>query len=105
VKAAREWIEKHYTVADNPGQGDAGLYYYYHAFAAALAAAKLDTVTAADGASHNWRSDLVAELAGRQNDDGSWTNSNRQWMENDPNLSTAFAIIALAHCKEGPAQP
>ena len=44
VKAAREWIEKHYTVADNPGQGDAGLYYYYHAFAAALAAAKLDAV-------------------------------------------------------------
>jgi len=41
----------------------------------------------------------------RQNDDGSWTNSNRRWMENDPNLSTSFALIALAHCKEGSAQP
>lgn len=101
VKAAREWIEKHYTVADNPGQGDAGLYYYYHAFAAALAAAKLDAVESG-GESHDWRSDLVAELAERQNDDGSWTNSNKRWMENDPNLSTAFALIALANCKESP---
>ena len=75
------------------------------AFAAALAAAKLDAVTAAGGHARDWRSDLVAELAERQNDDGSWTNSNRRWMENDPNLSTAFAINALAHCKEGPAQP
>lgn len=105
VKAAREWIEKHYTVDDNPGQGDAGLYYYYHAFAAALAAAKLDAVQTAGGESHDWRHDLVAELAERQNDDGSWTNSNQRWMENDPNLSTAFALIALAHCKEPPAQP
>jgi hypothetical protein len=99
VKAAREWIEKHYTVADNPGQGDAGLYYYYHAFAAALAAAKLDVVESG-GKSHDWRSDLVAELATRQNDDGSWTNSNQRWMENDPNLSTAFALLALANCQE-----
>lgn len=105
VKSALEWIQKHYTVADNPGLGDAGLYYYYHSFAAALAAAKLDAVTAADGASHDWRRDLVAELAERQNDDGSWTNANRRWMENDPNLSTAFALIALAHCNQGSAQP
>jgi squalene-hopene/tetraprenyl-beta-curcumene cyclase len=105
VKAAREWIEKHYTVDDNPGQGDAGLYYYYHAFAAALAASKLDAVKSFGGESHDWRHDLVAELAERQNDDGSWTNSNRRWMENDPNLSTAFALIALANCKEAPSQP
>ena len=104
VKAAKEWIEKHYTVDDNPGQGDAGLYYYYHAFAAALAAAKLEAVES-NGTSHDWRSDLVAELAKRQNEDGSWTNSNGRWMENDPNLATAFALIALANSKEAAAQP
>jgi squalene-hopene/tetraprenyl-beta-curcumene cyclase len=105
VKAAREWIERNYTVKDNPGQGDAGLYYYYHAFAAALHAAKLDEVQAADGKSHDWRSDLVAELAARQQSDGSWANSNHQWLENDPNLATAFALIALAHCQEPSATP
>jgi len=105
VKAAREWIENNYTVKDNPGQGDAGLYYYYHAFAAALNAAKLDKVQSADGQSHDWRHDLVAELAERQQTDGSWANSNHQWLENDPNLATAFALIALAHCQEPSAQP
>src|SRR3989304_3400478 len=69
-KAAGEGIERHYTVADNPGQGDAGLYYYYHAFAAALAAAKLDAVEAADGQSHDWRRGLVAGLAERQRGGG-----------------------------------
>ena len=99
VKAAREWIEKHYTLDDNPGQGDAGLYYYYHAFATSLSAANLAAVES-DGAAHDWRRDLIAELAERQQDDGSWINSNRRWMESDPNLSTAYALIALANCKE-----
>jgi hypothetical protein len=99
VKAAHEWIKEHYSVSDNPGQGDAGLYYYYHAFAAALAATKLEAIEAG-GTSRNWRHDLVAELAKRQSDDGSWVNSNRRWMENDPNLATAFALIALANCEE-----
>lgn len=103
VKAALEWIGKHYTVADNPGQGDAGLYYYYHAFAAALAASKLDAIESADGKSHDWRSDLVVELAKRQNENGSWTNENSQWFENDPNLATSFALIALSYAKEPPA--
>jgi hypothetical protein len=105
VKAARGWIEKNYTVKDNPGQGDAGLYYYYHAFAAALNAAKLNDVQAANGESHDWRRDLVVELAERQQPDGSWVNSNHQWLENDPNLATAFALIALSHCQEPTAQP
>ena len=38
VKAAHEWIRKNYTLEQNPGMGDAGLYYYYHTFAKALSA-------------------------------------------------------------------
>lgn len=105
VKAALEWIGKFYTVADNPGQGDAGLYYYYNAFAAALEASKLDAMKAADGKSHDWRADLVNELARRQQADGSWQNSNRQWMEGDANLATSFALIALAHAGQPLDQP
>ncbi|MGD9634260.1 MAG: prenyltransferase/squalene oxidase repeat-containing protein [Pirellulales bacterium] len=105
VKAALDWISKFYTVDDNPGQGDAGIYYYYNAFAAALNASKLSEIKAADGQSHDWRADLIAEIAERQQDDGSWQNSNRQWMEGDKNLSTAFALIALAHAQQLPAQP
>ena len=36
VKAAYEWIQKHYTLDENPGMGGNGLYYYYHTFAKAL---------------------------------------------------------------------
>jgi squalene-hopene/tetraprenyl-beta-curcumene cyclase len=55
-------------------------------------------VVDADGKSHDWRTDLTAALAKQQNDDGSWANANRQWFENDKNLATSFALLALSHC-------
>jgi len=30
-------------------------------------------------------------------------NANARWMENDPNLVTAYALLALAHAKPEPA--
>ncbi|MEQ9067281.1 MAG: terpene cyclase/mutase family protein, partial [Gimesia chilikensis] len=33
VKAATEWIRRHYTLKENPGMGLMGLYYYFHTFA------------------------------------------------------------------------
>jgi squalene-hopene/tetraprenyl-beta-curcumene cyclase len=99
VKTALEWIKKNYSVEKNPGEGDAGLYYYYDTFAAALAASGLEEVTDAAGKTHDWKKELIAELAKRQQPDGSWVNTNRQWFENDPNLATAFALKALSYCK------
>ncbi len=63
TKAALDWIKKNYSVEKNSGEGDAGLYYYYDTFAAALAASGLDEVVDATGKSHNWRQELIAELA------------------------------------------
>lgn len=100
VKAVLDWLGKNYSVTENPGVGDAGLFYYYNSFAAALEAAKLGALVDAEGKAHDWRSDLVQELAKRQNADGSWANKNRQWFENDPNLATSFALIALSYCRE-----
>ena len=37
VKAALAYITKHYSVDENPGLGQRGLYYYYQTFAKALA--------------------------------------------------------------------
>ncbi|WP_430451384.1 prenyltransferase/squalene oxidase repeat-containing protein [Rhodopirellula europaea] len=99
VKAAQKWIQDHYSVEKNPGMGSAGLYYYYHTFAAALDAAGLKTVADSDGKEHDWKADLVAELAERQNEDGSWSNDNQRWFENDKNLATSFALMALGHCQ------
>ena len=99
VKAAISWIETHYTVENNPGMGSAGLYYYYHLFGAALSAAGVDTLNDQEGKQHDWRADLVAELVKRQNQDGSWTNDNKRWLEGDKNLATSFALLALSYCR------
>ncbi|HQU43659.1 MAG: hypothetical protein B7Z73_15370 [Planctomycetia bacterium 21-64-5] len=99
VRAAVEWVQKNYSLATNPGMGDAGLYYYYHTFAKALDALGQDELVAADGTKHNWRAELAAELAQRQHEDGSWTNSNARWLEGDANLVTGYALLALSYCR------
>ncbi len=99
VKAAQKWIARHYALDENPGMGTSGLYYYYHTFAKALATLGNAELTDADGVSHNWREELIATLAKQQNQDGSWTNANERWLESDPNLSTAYALVALSYCK------
>lgn len=99
VKAAFQWIQKHYTVRTNPGMGDAGLYYYYHTFAKALDAMKLDVLEDSTGQKHLWREELAAELMRRQRPDGSWINDNPRWMEGEPSLVTGYALLTLAYCR------
>jgi len=41
----------------------------------------------------------VAALAKRQGPDGSWVNTADRFMEGDPNLVTAYALLALAHAR------
>jgi squalene-hopene/tetraprenyl-beta-curcumene cyclase len=97
VKAVVKWIGKHYDLKTHPGQGEAGLFYYYLTFAKALGALGQDTIVDEKGEKHDWRRDLAAELARRQRADGSWVNANSQWMEGDANLCTAFALLALSY--------
>jgi squalene-hopene/tetraprenyl-beta-curcumene cyclase len=99
VKAATDWIGKNYDLKTNPGKGPAGLYYYYQVMAKALDAAKLDQITDAEGKAHNWRQELLAELAARQQANGSWVNESDRWMEGDAHLVTGFALQALAKCR------
>ena len=98
VKAALAWLAKHYTFTENPGLGDAGLYYYYQTAAKALDSLGEETFADASGAKHSWRSELADALIARQQPDGSWVNANPRWMEGDPNLVTSYALLALANC-------
>jgi squalene-hopene/tetraprenyl-beta-curcumene cyclase len=100
VKAATEWLAKNYSLEQNPGMGDAGLYYYYDTFAKALEATGSETFTDANGVAHKWRDELAAELVKRQRPDGSWANENSRWMEGDANLVTGYALLALSYCRE-----
>lgn len=99
VKAAYDWIRRHYTLEQNPGMGDAGLYYYYHTFAKSLDAMGDDWLVDADGNKHDWRREIAEELAERQRTDGAWANENSRWLEGDANLVTGYALLALSYCK------
>lgn len=101
VKAAYDWIKQHFTLAENPGMGASGQFYYYHTFAKALDAMGQQTVVDADGTTHDWKSELVAKLAELQQDNGSWLNTGSdRWLEADPNLVTGYALLALSYCDD-----
>ncbi|MCC7193018.1 MAG: terpene cyclase/mutase family protein [Phycisphaeraceae bacterium] len=107
VKDALGWITRHYTLDFNPGLQDKsdtpvderlqGHYYYFLTFSRAFDAWGQKQITLADGTKRDWGNDLVDKLASLQKEDGSWVNSADRWMEGDPNLTTAFAVLALEH--------
>lgn len=101
ITAVKEWLAAHYSVTENPGMGAEGLYYYYHTMAKALNLAGIQEITRPDGTKANWRLDLAKQLFNLQNIDGSWSNPNGRWMEKDPDLSTAYAVLALEHVIRG----
>jgi squalene-hopene/tetraprenyl-beta-curcumene cyclase len=98
VKGAVDWIRRHYTLEENPGMGKAGLFYYYHTFAKAMDALGEDPFVDSEGNQHHWRKELFEALKKRQRADGSFINAgDRAFGEADPNLATAFALLALAY--------
>jgi squalene-hopene/tetraprenyl-beta-curcumene cyclase len=101
VKGAVNWIRRHYTLGENIGQGQSGIYYYYHTFAKALNAWGEDPFVDADGKKHDWRRELFEELKKRQQPNGSWVNDkDRAFGEGNPDLATAFALLALSYCQQ-----
>ena len=100
VQAAKDWIADHYTLDENPGVQQQGLYYYYHVFAKSLDAFGEPTLTDSKGKAHNWRRDMIEALAKRQRPDGSWANVADRWYEGDASLVTAYSLLALSYCRE-----
>lgn len=108
VQDALKWVTHNYTLDQNPGMVDnpdtpqdethQGYYYYLHMFARAMHAWGDPVVTDGDGNNHDWSNELIDKLVSLQNDDGSWINdAHDRWAESDPNLATAYAILALQY--------
>jgi squalene-hopene/tetraprenyl-beta-curcumene cyclase len=95
VKAVLEWATRNYTLDENPGMGQQGLFFYFHTMAKALSIAQVDTLQTADGKRHNWRDELTLRLLNLQKADGSWNNDNGRWWEKDPVLVTSYCVISL----------
>ena len=100
VKAAVAWVRKNYSVTENPGQKDSGLFYYYGTFAKAMDALGEEEFADAKGTKHDWRQELFDQLKKTQKADGSWVNSNNAFLEGVPVLATAFALLALSYTKK-----
>lgn len=95
VTSAIDWASKHWTLDENPGMGDQGLYFFYNVMARAMSASKLETIPRADGGDIKWREAVTAKVASLMQKDGSWINKNGRFWENDPVLSTAYSVLAL----------
>lgn len=101
VKAALGWVKRHYTLTENPGMGQKGLFYYYHTFAKAMDALGDAVFEDANGVKHEWRKDLFAQLKKTQKADGSWVNTDKAFLESAPELATAFAVLSLSYTQVG----
>lgn len=99
VQAAKTWIRQFYTLEENPGVGQQGLFYYYHTFARTLDILGVDLFEDAQGRRHDWRKQLAEHLFSLQKENGSWVNPQDRWYEGDPNLVTAYALLALEYCE------
>lgn len=95
VRAAFDWMRRHWTFDENPGLGAQGHFYYLHAMARALLASQQQRVADAAGAEHNWREELIDAIVKRQRADGSWANTHERWLEAKPELATVYMLLAL----------
>jgi len=96
VRAAVEWLRKHYSLEENFPIGKQGLYYSYQTMAKALAAYGEETFLDATGKKHDWFAELASSLLKKQNAQGFWVNTSSRWFEADRVLVTAYAILALS---------
>ena len=94
VRQSLEYLAKYWSVEENPGMGNQGLYYFYDIMARALSAAGVATV-----GGHDWKKELSEKVLSLQKPDGSWQNDNNRFWEADPVLCTSFAMLVLSLCR------
>ena len=101
VLAAVDWLQKNWSLEENPGMGLEGLYYYYFTMAKALDAFGEDYLVLKDGSKIDWRKELAVKLISVQRNPGFWQNENGRWMENDPYIVSAYTVLALERLYPG----
>jgi squalene-hopene/tetraprenyl-beta-curcumene cyclase len=97
IKAVLTWLQSNYTVEENPGMEQQGLYYYYHSMAKALNVVGLKELKLKDGRKVDWRQELAMKLLNTQQPAGTWTNATARWRESDTIYATSLATLALIH--------
>ena len=101
------WFGRRADFAENPGAGDAGYYTYIFTLAQALRGCERQGMFFNDAATNrgklplplntcaDWRRHTVEALLKRQAGDGGWHQSSPDWWETRPELTTAYALLAM----------
>ena len=95
VLAVRKWLSENFSIEENPGMGQQGLYYYYHTMSKALSLSGVEEIVDPEGNKRDWRRELAMELINRQDPKGYWINQNGRWWERDPILVSCYALLSL----------
>ena len=100
VLSALDWSARHWTLAENPGQGNQGLFFFYNVLTLALSASGRDLIPRPNETFINWREDMAKKLVSTQTIDaktghGYWLNANGRFWERDPVLVTSYCLEAL----------
>lgn len=111
VVAARRWLERNFSVKENPGRFEkdrevlrqATYYYWVWAATHALQAFGTREITVGtDEVETVWAEALAKELLARQEQNGSWVNRVcTDAKEDDPLVAVPWAAAALAVCRAG----
>lgn len=96
VQSAADWASRHWTLEENPGMGQQGLYYFFNVLSKALNTAGQSILKNPENqAAIDWRHQVIARIIALQKEDGSWVNESARYWENDPSLVTAYSVLAL----------
>jgi len=100
VRSALDWASRHWSLDENPGMGQDGLYFFYHVLTRALGACGQDLVPRPDGTFVDWRTEAAKKVVSLQKIDpdtghGYWLNPTGRYWESDPVLVTAYCLLAL----------
>jgi squalene-hopene/tetraprenyl-beta-curcumene cyclase len=101
VRSAFDWARNHWTLEENPGMGDQGLFFFYNVMARSLNAYGSRVVATDNDTYVDWRKQLTSKLVTKQKVDaegnGFWLNETNRYWEADPVLVTAYSLLALQH--------
>jgi Prenyltransferase and squalene oxidase repeat len=104
VVAALRWLERNFSASTVPGtfegprESDRDSTYFYYCWSLSHAFRSMGIRTfESNGRKVDWAAELASELIRRQRPDGTWSNPFSASKEDDPLVTTPFALGALAN--------
>lgn len=100
VTSAFDWAFKHWSLEENPGMDQEGLFFFYNVLTKTLAASRHNLIPQEGGKFLNWREEVAKKIVSLQkvdpkNGQGYWLNEKGRYWESDSVLVSAYSIIAL----------